>query len=285
MENPKHTVKNNNDGRFTLAMNGAAPKVHTFIPSPTPSVSPSVTPSVTPTRTPVPSVTPTISVTPSPSYQNSNLYAVYGITNDGTGLTGTGDTAGFDGGGYTYSWQNLFANATTFYDAGTYWINDNGPGGSNEFFPIGPAAGQLGTVVNQPRWFKAWYNDGYHLTIACPYSNKRRVWLLAAGIEGGGNIGTYYNIRNKSTNTYSILSTGNIYMDDWCAGSTSQSVAVSMSRRNDAGGGEQSLTARIYRYSLPATTSDEEIVNVNFYNAGLGNPQNTRIVSVAFADA
>ena len=283
MENPKHTLKNNNDGRFTLAMDGAAPKVHTFIPSPTPSISASVTPTRTPVPSVTPSVTPTMTLTPSPSYQNVLTYAVFGLTNDGTGLTGTGDTAGFDGGGYTYSYQNLFANATTFYDAGTYWINDNSPGGSNEFFPIGSAA-QRGTIINQPRFFKPWVSGTSNLVISSPYRNKRRIWLLGAGIEGGGTLGAYYNIRNKNTNVYSLGYHTSTSMDDWCAGSTSQSVAVSMNRRNDAGGSGQSLTARIYRYALPQVGSDEEIISLVFYNPG-SSAQNTRIVSVAFADA
>ena len=281
MENPKHTLKNNNDGRFTMAMDGVIPKVHTFIPSPTPT--PTITPTITPTPTVTPTVTPTISVTPSPSYQNNNTYAIYGITNDNTGLTGTGDTAGFDGSGYTYSWQNLFANATTFYDAGTYWINDNTSGGSNEFFPIGSAAAQLGTIFNQPRFFKPFVSGQPNPLLSSPYSNKRSVWILGAGINGGGSVNAFYNYRNKTNNTYSQGYYNTINMDDWCAGSTSQSVAVSMSRRNDAGGGEQSLTARIYRYHLPQVASNEEIMSVGFYNSG-SNSNLTRIVSVAFAD-
>ena len=280
MENPKHTLKKNNDGRFTLAIDGALPKVHTFIPSPTPTQTMTPTPSTTP---PLPSVTPTISLTPSPSYQNNNTYAVYGITNDGTGLTGTGDTAGFDGGGFTYSWQNLFANATTFYDAGTYWINDNGPGGSNEFFPIGASAAQLGTIFTQPRFFKPFVNFQPSPLLSSPYSNKRSVWVLGAGIEGGGSVNAFYNYRNTTTNTYGQAYYTTIYMDDWCAGSTSQSVAVSMNRRNDAGGSGQSLTARIYRYHLPQLPSNAEIISVGFYNSG-SNSDKTRIISVAFAD-
>ena len=120
MDQYKHTFKNNGNGNFTIAMDGSDPKIHTFlVPTPTPSI----TPTVTPTRTPIPSVTPTptptITLTPSPSSQTSTNWAIFGITNDGTGLSGTGDSAGFDGSGYTYSWNSVIGSTSNYYDGGS----------------------------------------------------------------------------------------------------------------------------------------------------------------------
>jgi hypothetical protein len=284
MDQYQHTFKNNGNGNFTIAMDGANPKIHTFlVPTPTPSI----TPTVTPTRTPIPSVTPTptptITLTPSPSSQTSANWAVYGITNDGTGLSGTGDSAGFDGSGYTYSWNSVIGSTSNYYDGGSglYWIIDSGSG---QNFPIGPSGGQRGNIFTYPRFFRPWVSGLVDLKISCPYSNKRRVWILGAGIDGGGSVNSFYITRNKTNNTYSQGYYNTISMDDWCAGSTGQSVAVSTGRRNDSNGNAQNLTCRMYRYSLPQVATNEEIMTVGFYNS-YNNSHKTRVVSVAFANS
>jgi len=249
-------------------------------PTPTPTASVTPTISVTPTPPAIsPSPTPTLSVTPTPSYQNSTTFGVFGATNDGTGLTGTGDSDGFDGGGYTYSWNSLTSAATVYFDAGTNWINDSS--GSGEVFPIGSVATR-GTVVNQPRFFKPFVSGYSGVTVTCPYANKRRVWLLGAGIEGGGTIQYSYSYRDVSTNQYYTSSAELVAMDDWCAGSTSQSVAVAMNRRNDSSGSGQSLNCRIYRYQLAQIPSGHEIKSISFGNYSSG--EKCRIVSMAFAN-
>jgi hypothetical protein len=236
-------------------------------------------PTPTPTSTSTPTPTPTLSVTPTPSYQNSTTFGVFGATNDGTGLTGTGDSDGFDGGGYTYSWDSINSAATVYFDAGSNWISDSTSG---EVFPIGTVATR-GTVVNQPRFFKPFVSGYSGVTVTCPYANKRRVWLLGAGVEGGGTINYTYSYRDVSTNQYYSTSVDSVAMDDWCAGSTSQSVAVAMTRRNAANGSGQTLNCRIYRYQLVQIPSGYEIKSISFGNNSSG--EKCRIVSIAFADS
>lgn len=246
-------------------------------PTPTPSATNTPTPTQTPVASPTP--TPTLSVTPTPSAQNQAVFGVYGMTNDNTGLTGTGDTAGFDDGGYTYSFQQISSNASVYIGNGIYWINDSV---SSQNFPIGVVAAR-GDVSNNAHFFRP-YVAGYPgVTVSCPYTNKKKVWLLAAGVDGGGTINYTYTYRDVATNAYYTTSVNSVQMDDWCAGSTSQDVAVSMSHRNNAGGGFQSLTARIYRYELTSISSGYEIKSISFGNNSNGNK--CRIVSIGWADA
>ena len=285
-----HTFKKNEDGKFRLAIDGGVPKVHSYIvPSLTPTGT--STPTVTPTRTSTPTVTPTRTPTPTPSYLNSNLWTVFGITSEGTGLNGTGDSAGFDDGGHTYSWNDLQAKKpgniynisgyTYLYDIGLYFPIGAGP--SITYVP-----GQRGSVSDgKPRWFKGFVTgeSGRVPQITCTENNKTNIWVLGGGVDGGGTVSYYMYMRKKSDGSYVQTPIYNLRMDDWCASSTSQTVAVSMDRRVNSDGSLHEITTRIYRYQLNTTavTSDYEIANVTFFPYTNIDAHRTRIVSLVFA--
>lgn len=251
------------DGNYTVNLTVVTPPT----PTPTPTVSFSATP--TPTASPVPA-TPT--PTPSRSYENPATYGVIGTT---TQYTGTNDSAGFDGGGYVYDWD-LIPNK--FSSGGITWVSDSTSG---QNFPIGSVRARGTTMGDYPRFFKPYVTGYPNVKVVCPYSSRRRVWLLGAGIEGGGDIYYTYSYRNTTTGAISTTSTYSLHMDDWCAGSTSQSVFAAMSQRLTSSGGPNVLTTRIYRYELAQLASGNEIISINFFNNTDGF--NCRVVSVAWA--
>ena len=75
-------------------------------------------------------------------------------------------------------------------------------------------------------------------------------------------------------------------MDDWCAGSTRQSVAVSTDRRVRSDGSKEEINTKIYRYNLiPGGVSGEyEIASITFFSNGSADAHKTRIISLVFGD-
>ena len=289
-----HTFKKNQDGKFHLAINGGVPKVHSYVvPSPTPSVTPTST--VTPTRTVTPTVTPTRTPTrtptPTPSYYNPNTWTVIGVTNEDTGLNGTGDSEGFDGGGYTYSWNDIEAKKGNDLKEleGYVWLDDQAVSG--ELFPLGQGIKsnvpqQRGTLVSRPRWFKPFVQGQDSPSIVCPFSGKRSIWVLGAGVEGGGTVWYQVTYRHIANGFYLVGGSAySLQMDDWCAGSTSQSVAVSTDRRVRSDGSKEEINTKIYRYQLiSGTPADYEIASITFFSNGSADAHKTRIISIAFGN-
>ena len=290
-----HTFKKNQDGKFHLAINGGVPKVHSYVvPSQTPTVTPTSTRTPTPTVTPTvtPTRTPTRTPTPTPSYYNPNIWTVIGVTNEDTGLNGTGDSEGFDGGGFTYSWNDIEAKKGDDLDVleGYVWLDDQAVSG--ELFPLGQGIKsnvpqQRGTLVSNPRWFKPFVQGQDSPSIVCPFNGKRSAWALGAGVEGGGTVWYQVTFRNLSAGFYVVGSTVySLSMDDWCAGSTSQSVAIYMDRRVESNGSKHEINTRIYRYNLiPGGVSGEyEIASIRFLSNGSADAHKTRIISIAFGN-
>jgi hypothetical protein len=289
-----HTFKKNEDGKFRLAIDGGVPKVHSYVvptltPTSTPTPTSTRTPTPTPTSTRTPTPTPTRTPTPTPSYYNSNFATVFGITNEGTGLNGTGDSAGFDDGGYTYSWNDLQAkNGNIYASNGDIYLID--PDSGSSAFVLGEGAslsdvpGKRGTLLVKPRWFRGSVFGENVPMITCTEHNKNNIFVLGAGVEGGGTVSYIIVFRNKSDGSYINTPIYNLRMDDWCAGSTSQSVAVSMDRRVNSSGGTEEITCRIYRYRLDTTmiTSDYEIASVAFFAYTNIDAHKTRIISLVF---
>ena len=292
-----HTFKKNQDGKFHLAINGGVPKVHSYVvPSPTPSVTPTITP--TSTRTPTPTVTPTVTPTrtptrtptPTPSYYNPNTWTVIGVTNEDIGLNGTGDSEGFDGGGYTYSWNDIQAKRGNDLSVSGGYVVLNDQVVSGQIFPLGQGAiidvpQQRGTLVSRPRWFKPFVQGQDSPSIVCPFNGKRSIWVLGAGVEGGGTVWYQVTFRNLTTGIYQD-GISNVSMDDWCAGSTSQSVAIYIDRRVESNGSKHEINTRIYRYNLiPGGVSGEyEIASIRFISNGSADAHKTRIISLVFGD-
>ena len=290
-----HTFKKNQDGKFHLAINGGVPKVHSYVvPSQTPTVTPTSTRTPTPTVTPTvtPTRTPTRTPTPTPSYYNPNIWTVIGVTNEDTGLNGTGDSEGFDGGGFTYSWNDIEAKKGDDLDVleGYVWLDDQAVSG--ELFPLGQGIKsnvpqQRGTLVSRPRWFKPFVQGQDSPSIVCPFNGKRSIWVLGAGVDGGGTVWYQVTFRNLSAGFYVVGSTVySLSMDDWCAGSTSQSVAIYMDRRVESNGSKHEINTRIYRYNLiPGGVSGEyEIASIRFLSNGSADAHKTRIISIAFGN-
>lgn len=253
------------DGKITVNLTVVTPPT----PTPTPTISQTATP--TPTASPIP-LTPT--PTPSRSYENPATYGVVGTT---TQYTGSNDSAGFDGGGYVYDWD-LIPNK--YASGGITWVSDSTSG---QNFPIGSVRTRGTTMGSTPNFFKPHVTGYPNVSVVSPYSGKRKLWLLGAGTSGGGDIYYTYSYRNTTTGAISTTSTYSLHMDDWCAGSTSQSVFASMSQRLEGSGGPNVITTRIYRYELAQLPAGNEIIQVNFSNNIDGF--NCRVVGMGWANS
>ena len=241
----------------------------------TPPSTPTPTPSTSIPLTPSPS--PTLSVTPTPSQQYA-AFGLYGATSDGNSVI-VGNQNSFDGGEWWYSWQSILSASSNTYTNGQYHIVNGG-----RLFPIGNMesnyASTFGTIFPPgPYWFKPIVSGTSGVYIMPPTTGKRKVALLGAGINDGGTINYTYSYKNTSTSQY-YTTGGSITMDDWCAASPSNTVAVSMNRRNNWIGGFQTLTTRMYIYELTQIPVGHELVSVYFYNNS--NGEKCRIISMAF---
>ena len=245
--------------------------VSAFTPPSTPTPTPSTSIPLTPTPT------PTLSVTPTPSQQTA-AFGIYGATSNGETIL-VGSQNSFDGAEWWYSWQSILSAATTTVANGQYNIVNGG-----RLFPIGNLeanhASSLGTIFSPgPYWFKPIVSGANGVYIMPPTTGKRKVALLGAGINDGGTINYTYSYKNTSTSQY-YTTGGSVTMDDWCAASPSNTVAVFMTRRNNWIGGFQTLNTRIYIYELDQIPVGHELVSVYFYNNTDGDK--CRIVSMAF---
>ena len=110
------------------------------------------------------------------------------------------------------------------------------------------------------------------------------MWLLGAGVEGGGTVWYQVTFRNLTTGIYQD-GISNVSMDDWCAGSTSQSVAISTDRRVRSDGSKEEINTKIYRYQLiSGISADYEIASIRFFSNGSADAHKTRIISIAFGN-
>jgi hypothetical protein len=276
-----HNMRRDPSGNLFVAGSAGGMGVHTVNFTPTPTNTP------TPTRTATPTPTPTLSLTPTPSNQSAlnSSNALISFTSDGTGLSGTGNSYGFDGGGYTYSWNAFESTVSpTYYNSsnkaqGAYFYYNTGSAGNIDFHFT--YSGVYGSLFNTPRGgLKVPYSPySGGLTIQPTSTGTRNCWLMGAGVDGGTTLYWVATIRNNNNNTYRTLNS-TISMDDWCTGSPSNTVAVGMNRRLDSSGNTQSLNCRIYFYTLftsSSVASYEQISSIYFYNP---NNDKARIVSL-----
>jgi len=275
-----HNMRRDPSGNLFVAGSVGGMGVHTVNFTPTPTQTP--TPTSTPTPTPTISITPTLSVTPTPSnqsaIQSSNI--LIGFTNDGTGLSGTGNSYGFDGGGYTYSW-NAFTGSVSFNyysppSLGGYFYSFN----SIEYHFHGPQI--YGSFTGTPRGgykIPQSYSSGGGITIQPTSPGTRSCYIMGCGVDGGTTLSWIATIRNNTNATYRTT-TGSFWMDDWCTGSPSNTVAVGMNRRLDSNGNAQYLNCRIYYYTLLTfsdVASNEQISSIYLYNT---NNDKARVLSL-----
>ena len=272
-----HNMRRDPSGNLFVAGSVGGMGVHTVNFTPTPSITPTRTPSptVTPTKSPIPSVTPTVSFSPTPSSQSSvfSTNLLRGINYDNSP-----DSVGWDGGGYSYSWEALTSAKSLSYSSS--WSLYYYVGSTNATFYVpGPGAyGQLG--VETPCSFKI--PQGYTgIYIANHGSNGRGAIFTGSSVDGDSTLYYTADVLNKNNNTYRTI-TGSVFMNDWCTGSPSNTVDVAMNRRTSYGGSPQYLNCRIYFYNYvdsSATYSYEKITGVRLYN-----PNNTqsRIMSFRF---
>jgi len=269
-----------------LAMASGEAKIHSFPITPSPSIS--VTPTITPTMTATPTVTPTITPSITPS-SVEYLYTVYGATSTGTGLTGTGDTQGFDGNGNTYPWDRLLnqhPGAVTQNPDGMYTFYDDQ---LETTIPIGYGPQEKGTISGPyPRWFKPMLTSSPSqvtrgLTITPPSGVSRIKYAMAyVGVEDDISMNVEYVFRNKTTGALVDTITDTILVRNWTlflGGGTNTLFTGVVTANGTYNTGERS---RFYYYRTDSTDPTDEITSITFIDNQQGLGHLARVIGMQY---